>query len=101
MVKGHLEGCPFFVDETPEVLRGDDTSMTVTHTLLEPHHRETSMEVRRYLCRLVIEDWVRLRRYPVESVWLSLLNHIDGIDSVPGGLLVETDQLTVKPRKEP
>ena len=59
--------------------------------------------LRRYLCRLVIIEWVRVGRYPVESVWLDLLNHLDGIDprSHPIGLLTPTNQLVVEFREEP
>ena len=54
------------------------------------------MTLRGLLCRLVIEEWVTLRRYPTESVWLSLLNHLDGVTSTLPRLLPQPDQVSVK-----
>lgn len=57
------------------------------------------MTLRSVLCRLVIEDWVRLRQYPVNSIWLTLLNRLDGVSLLPR-LLPESQQVTVELRNE-
>jgi hypothetical protein len=57
------------------------------------------MTLRSVLCRLVIEDWVRLRQYPENSIWLTLLNRLDGISPLPRPL-PESQQVTVELRNE-
>lgn len=59
------------------------------------------MSIRRLLSRLVIEDWVRTRDYPTDSVWLSLLNHLDGVSLSSSGLIQHPDEIGVELRKEP
>jgi len=57
------------------------------------------MTLRSVLCRLVIEDWVRLRQYPEDSIWLTLLNRLDGVSRLPRPL-PESQQVTVELRNE-
>lgn len=58
------------------------------------------MTLRSFLCRLVIEDWVRLREYPQNSIWLTLLNRLDRV-SLLSRFLPDRQQVTVELREEP
>jgi len=77
----------------------DDGRVTGTHQSRGPHSGVT-VTLRSLLCRLVIEDWVRLRQHPENSIWLTLLNRQDGVSLLPR-LLPESQQVTVELRDEP